>query len=59
MDEFGIDDNEYYSYGYSLRGLRLHAMRPEDRKERLNGIDALKKLFKLPHTSCVCFFSTA
>ena len=32
MDEFGIDDNEYYSYGYALCGLRLHAMRPGDRK---------------------------
>lgn len=42
MDEFGIDDNDYYPYGYSLKGLRLHALRPGTRNERLNGIDALK-----------------
>lgn len=42
IDEFGIDDNEYYPYAYGPKGSRVHALRPGKRKKRLNGIDALK-----------------
>lgn len=42
MDQFGIDDNDYYQYGYAKKGLRLHALKPGNRQKRLSGIDALK-----------------
>ena len=42
LDESGMNSNERYDYGYSMRGERLYAFKPGNRGERISVIGALR-----------------
>ena len=43
IDESGIDDNEFYAYGWAPKGKRLFADRPEFKGKRISIIGALNQ----------------
>ncbi len=43
VDEAGIDNDDFYEYGWSLRGERLHALKPGTKKQRISIIGALNQ----------------
>lgn len=43
IDEAGIDNDEYYEYGWSPRGERLYALKPGTRTQRISIIAALNQ----------------
>jgi transposase len=43
IDEAGIDNDEFYEYGWSPRGERLHALKPGNRTQRISIIAALNQ----------------
>lgn len=43
IDESGIDDNEFYAYGWAPKGRRLFANRPAFKKKRVSIIGALNE----------------
>lgn len=51
VDESGIDDNQDYPYGYSLKGQRFYALKRGSKKTRISMIAALnQKELKAPMT---------
>ena len=43
IDESGIDDNEFYAYGWAPKGKRLYAEKPGFKKKRISIIGALNE----------------
>ncbi|WP_237342968.1 IS630 family transposase [Wolbachia endosymbiont of Folsomia candida] len=43
IDESGIDDNEFYAYGWAPKGKRLFAEKPAFKKKRISIIGALNQ----------------
>ena len=43
VDEAGIDNDDFYEYGWSLRGERLYALKPGTRTQRISIIGALNQ----------------
>jgi transposase len=43
VDESGMDNNEFYDYGWAQRGERVHALKPGTRTQRISIIAALNQ----------------